>query len=278
MPIDHVLDLLCCPLCAASVTRRDNSVVCGSGHNFDLARQGYLNLLGRAAPANADTADMIAARARFLATGAYRRLADAIIKATGEGAPQRFLEVGAGTGYYLASVLDRLGGRGIAIDVSPAAARRAARAHDQLGAVVADVWQSLPLPDASIDALLCVFAPRHAAEFGRVLASGSRLVIASPLPDHLAELRGPLGLLGIEAGKEDRTAAMLADHFDPVSRIECRYRIDLQADAVGDLVSMGPNAYHQDPRRLIDHIAGLDLPVSVTVAVSISAWQPRPRP
>ncbi len=143
------------------------------------------------------------------------------------------MEVGAGTGYYLAYALQRLGGRGVAIDVSPAASRRAARAHDQLGAVVADVWGRLPIRDASAEAVLCIFAPRNPAEFARILRPDGALVIASPLPDHLIELRGPLGLLDIEADKQDRISRTLADLFTAVESVECRYRISLDAD-VGD--------------------------------------------
>ena len=277
MPIDQVLDLLCCPHCAEALTRQDASVVCTAGHAFDLARQGYLNLLGRSAPASADTAAMVAARERFLGSGRYAALADRLVAVLRHLPPGPWVEVGAGTGYYLAYALQRLGGRGIAIDVSPAASRRAAQAHDQLGAVVADVWGRLPIRESTAAAVLCVFAPRNAAEFARILRPDGALVIASPLPDHLGELRGTLDLLDIEADKQDRISRTLADLFTPVEEIECRYRIGLDAEAVVDLVSMGPNAFHHDHRRLTAQVAYLDQPIEVTVAVAISAWRPRRR-
>ena len=56
------------------------------------------------------------------------------------------MDVGAGTGHHLAAVLDALpDARGIAIDASPAALRRAARAHERAAAVGADAWKPLPL-------------------------------------------------------------------------------------------------------------------------------------
>ena len=278
MPIDQVLDLLCCPRCAEALTRQNGSVVCTAGHAFDLARQGYLNLLGRAAPANADTAEMVAARERFLSRGHYAALADGLVAILRRLPPGPWVEVGAGTGYYLAYALQRLGGRGIAIDVSVAASRRAARAHDQLGAVVADVWERLPIRDNSAAGVLCVFAPRNPTEFARILRPDGALVIASPLPDHLIELRGPLGLLDIEADKQDRISRTLADLFTAVESVECRYRVGLDTESVIDLVSMGPNAFHHDHRRLAAQVAGLDQPIEVTVAVAISAWRPLRRP
>jgi len=238
------LDWLRCPHCAAPLTRTPGALRCAAGHSFDIARQGYVNLLGRAAPANADTPAMLEARARFLAAGHYAPLADAVAAATaGAG---RILEVGAGTGYYLARALDaHPDAEGLASDVSPAAARRAARAHPRAAAIVADTWAGLPVADGAVDAVLCVFAPRNPAEFARVLAPGGRVVVAVPTAEHLAALRTRHGLLDV-AG--DKTDALLAGfpgwdaHVRPV-----RWRADLAADAVADLIAMGPNAFHGLP-------------------------------
>ena len=63
------------------------------------------------------------------------------------------LDLGAGTGWYLARVLDRLPGRsGLALDLSRHALRRAARAHARIGAVAADAWGPLPVRDAAVGA------------------------------------------------------------------------------------------------------------------------------
>ncbi len=124
---------------------------CASGHAYDLARQGYLNLLGRSAPANADTPSMLAAREHVLSSGAYEPLADALTDAA--AGAQSVLDVGAGTGYYLAHLMDRGAVRGVALDVSVAACRRAARAHERLGA-----WWRMPGPNsrwATADSTRC---------------------------------------------------------------------------------------------------------------------------
>ena len=268
------LDLVCCPVCGTAFHRAERAVRCAAGHSVDWARQGYLNLLGRAAPANADTTDMVAARDRFLALGPYDPLADAVIAAVaaGAGAAPDVLEVGAGTGFYLSRVLSRLGGRGVALDVSPAAARRAARAHPDLLAVVADVWRPLPVPTAAYDAIVAVFAPRNPAEFARVLRPGGLVVVATPEPAHLVELRITLGLLDIPADKDDRVGATLAGAFDPGPRRLVRASLSLDEDAVVDLVAMGPNAFHRRRTDLAEQVARLSFPVSVTLSVIVSSW------
>ena len=114
------LDWTRCPVCGEPLSAVDGALRCPARHSFDVARQGYVNLLGRAAPANADTAAMLDARARFLASGHYDPIADAV---AGAARGERLAEVGAGTGFYLARVLDaHPEAEGLATDVSVAAA------------------------------------------------------------------------------------------------------------------------------------------------------------
>jgi SAM-dependent methyltransferase len=171
-----VLDQLACPVCGEGLARRDATLRCRNGHSFDVARQGYVNLLTGAVPAGlGDSAAMVAARADFLAAGHYRPITEALVRAA--GGARRIVDVGAGPGHHLAAVAGAVPGRrGLALDASKHAARRAARAHPRVEAVVADVWRGLPLRDGAVDAVLDVFAPRHGAEFARVLAPGGALI------------------------------------------------------------------------------------------------------
>lgn len=239
----------------------DGVLRCGAGHAFDVARQGYVNLLGRAAPANADTPAMLAARDRFLSAGHYRAVGDAVAAAV--AGRERMLEVGAGTGHYLAAALDASpGALGLASDVSPAAARRAAKAHPRMAAIVADTWAGLPLADAAVDAVLCVFAPRNAAEFARVLRPGGTLVVVVPGPDHLVELRTRHGLLDVGADKLAEVTAQFGEGFSPTTTVEVRQLLRLgEADATA-LVAMGPNAFHAAPER----VPAADVTLQVGVA------------
>jgi 23S rRNA (guanine745-N1)-methyltransferase len=280
MTIEHILDLLRCPLCTTGFTLVGQAARCDSGHSFDLARQGYLNLLGRAAPAHADTAEMVAARSRFLGGGYFDPMSDTIELAVRESNPTldrplQALEVGAGTGHYLARLLSAVGGRGVALDISAAASRRAAQAHPHLGAVVADGWQPLPLRDAAFDVVFSIFAPRHPAEFARVLRPSGVLVVATPLPEHLVELRERLGLLQIDPAKDERLATTLDAAFERTGRGECRYALELDQAATADLVNMGPNAFHRSPTELSAQLAELTWPRTVTIAVAVSAWERR---
>lgn len=271
MSVEQVLDLLRCAVCREPFTADHGLVRCSNGHSYDLARQGYLNLLGRAAPANADTTEMVAARSRFLSAGHYDPIAAALAELVCRDGPT-VLDVGAGNGHYLARVLAGRGGRGVALDISPAACRRAARAQGRIGAVVADAWAPLPLADGVFDVVLSVFAPRQPSEFARVLAPNGMLLVVTPLPDHLIELRSGLDLLGVGADKEDRLLESLGTSFEQTKRRECRSRLSLDPGAVHDVVSMGPNAFHQDPDALGVRIRTLLMPMAVTMSIAITAW------
>ena len=111
---------------------------------------------------------MVAARDEFLGAGHFEPIADAAaaaaLEAVGEraGTPGFALDLGAGTGYQLARLLDSLPAwRGLALDASAPALRRAARAHPRMAAVACDVWGELPLQDGAADLALNVFAPRN---------------------------------------------------------------------------------------------------------------------
>ena len=155
------------------------------GTAFDMARQGYVSLMtGGGGKIDGDRPEMVAARADFLGGGSFDPLmdavADAVVAGTGPGDDPRILEIGAGTGHYLARVLDAVPtGRGIGLDVSKSAARRIAKAHPRAGAVVADVWQRPSGAGPRAHHVLCVFAPRNADEAHRVLA-GRRFWWSSP--------------------------------------------------------------------------------------------------
>ncbi|WP_296138403.1 putative RNA methyltransferase [uncultured Tessaracoccus sp.] len=227
-----------CPVCAEGLTLDGRTLGCVAGHRFDVARQGYVNLLGHAAPPNADTPAMLDARARFLATRWYAPITDEVRRAVaGCG---RVLEVGAGTAHHLAHALDD-DAVGLATDVSVAACRRAARAHPRVAAVVADTWTGLPLGDGVVDAVVCLFAPRNLTEFRRVLAPGGRIVVCVPNAGHLAELRRAAGLLDVPPGKAEELAGQLEG---TVGAQRVRFAMDLDEAATRDLVAMGPNAFH----------------------------------
>lgn len=286
--LDAAIGFLRCPQCGhdGGLTRTAGSLSCTAGHTFDIARSGYVNLLSGPPKNQGDTKAMVAARRDFLTAGHFSGLADTVadIAATSltpsgcVTSSSCVVDSGAGTGYYLARLLDRLPGHvGLALDVSRSALRLAARTHPRAAAVGCDVWRQLPVADGVANLALSLFAPRNAAELARILRPGGWLLVGTPTADHLAELIGPLGMLTVDETKEARLAGQLSAYFDLDAATEYRTELHLDHPAVGTLVAMGPSSWHIEPGELAARIAGRADPVLVTVAVRLAGYRVRPQ-
>ena len=272
--LDVAVPYLRCPVCAAGLAESGGPLRCANGHSFDRAKQGYVSLLTGAKHPAGDTAEMVAARADFLAAGHYAPIVEATVDGAG---PLRgaVLDIGAGTGYYLASLVDRFADSvGIAADASKFALRRAARAHPRVGAIGCDAWQGLPVRSGSVSLVLNVFAPRNGREMRRVLASDGRLLVVAPTRAHLTELVRELRLIEVDADKRQRIDQQLAPHFAPSGSVSCEFALSLSRKDVHAVVGMGPSAWHVAPSALAERIAGLPEPMSVTASVEVLTYQP----
>ena len=275
----RIVAALACPHDGDRVVLDGRTVRCPAGHAFDLARQGYVNLLAGRDPGTGDDAAMIAARTRVLDAGRFAPVSAALADLVARhAAPDGIVvDLGGGTGHHLAAVLDAVPDRvGVTLDLSKPAVRRAARAHPRAGAVVADVWRGLPLRDGTAAAVTCVFAPRNAPEIARVLHPDGVLVVVTPMPHHLRELVQPLGLLEIDPRKEERLLATLDPatvEVGTVRRVETRWRLD-HAD-IRATVAMGPSADHLTADEVVDRVAQLPPEMSVTAAVELRLFRPR---
>lgn len=273
--LEDVLPWLTCPHCQGRLRIGGASLICSSGHTMNVARQGYASLLGRDAGTHtADSAEMIAARERVFRAGFFDPLIAAVREAAArpgiEGVEGAVLDLGSGPGNYLAAVLDELPARnGIALDNSKFAARRAARAHPGAGAIVADIWDRLPVADRSVAVLINVFAPRNGEEMSRVLAEGGRTVVVTPQPDHLGELVEPFGMISVDPEKDARLERSLDALEGRSESAVLTWRFEAGRDLVADLVAMGPSAGRLEPDRLQAALEGLPEKTAVTGSVRI---------
>lgn len=279
--LTDVVDLLVCPQCRVrevesglGLGETDRSLWCDRGHLFDVARQGYVSLLtGDGGKFTGDSAEMVTAREKFLGAGHFEPIAGAVSAAVPPESDV-VLDVGVGTGYYLAGVLDaRPAALGVGVDVSKFAARRAARSHPRLGCVVADIWSGLPIRAGAVSAVTCVFSPRNAGELHRVLGDDGTLVVVTPTSRHQRELRGPLGLIGVEEDKTRRLGESLSGLFESVSETPLEYSMMLSHNDIEELIGMGPSIRHGDPDAR--SVALKDLPdtVPVTASVTVSTYR-----
>jgi 23S rRNA (guanine745-N1)-methyltransferase len=271
---DAVLPHLRCPNCSSPLAGAGpRGLRCARGHTFDIARQGYATLTAGRTPHSGDSTEMVADRESFLGRGHYRFIADALVAAAPE-TDGLVVDAGAGTGYYLARMLDaRPGAAGLGLDVSKPALRRAARAHPRADAALADLWRPLPLADASAALVLDVFAPRNGPEFRRILHPDGTLLVVTPAADHLAELIDAFGLIQVDPGKAGRVSDSLGDQFARTAATSLRRTVRLGGAELRTLVGMTPSARHVALDDLPD-----DLPdggIDVTAAVDLTTYRRR---
>ncbi|WP_042726662.1 hypothetical protein [Curtobacterium sp. B8] len=153
----------------------------------------------------------------------------------------------------------------MALDLSPIAIRRAARAHERAGAVVGDVTERLPVVDGAAAVLLDVFAPRNQREYARVLHPDGVLVVVTPRTGHLAELAA--ATIAVDPEKDRRLHDSLTPAFARRSSEHLTWTMELSAEDVHDVVHMGPSHHHVPEGTEFD-AAG------VTAAVTVSTWTP----
>jgi len=256
---------LICPVCEADLAQAGNTLKCPQSHSFDIAREGYVNLLltnQKRPRILGDTKDMLRARRNFLNRGFYSPLSDAINEQvynhlvddprTGDASsPTCIAEVGCGEGYYigrLRSYLDSRLGSGnmcyFGMDISKEAARLAAKRYKEIRFFVASINERILFSSHSIQVLLNIFAPRNSVEFDRVVAGDGTLLVVIPSPNHLANLRSDLGLLGIEPHKQQHVIKQFAGTFELAEKQPIEVEMHLNGKELCDLIQMTPNYWH----------------------------------
>ncbi len=119
---------LICPICGLPLVWEGKRCRCDRGHSFDVARQGYVNLLPvqlKRSLHPGDTREQVLSRRAFLETGSYAPIVEAVCSAA-EGHPGPVLDVGCGEGYYAVRVAEHLQAELTGLDISKEAVRCAA--------------------------------------------------------------------------------------------------------------------------------------------------------
>jgi 23S rRNA (guanine745-N1)-methyltransferase len=190
-----------CPLCAGELTTDNKTWSCLKGHQFDCAKEGYVNLLPVQKKNSKDPGDnkeMMLARREFLNQGYYQPLSDAVNALAVRYAPKakQILDLGCGEGYYSSRLFSALTQAQKALtiddsvdcqlqglDISKTAIRYAAKRYPQMSFCVASAYE-MPFAPASVDLAIRIYAPSKAEELARVIAENGILITVSPGPMH----------------------------------------------------------------------------------------------
>ena len=232
---------LLCPICGAPLARQEKSWQCQNRHSFDIARQGYVNLLPvqqKRSLQPGDTREQVLSRREFLDGGFYAPIVEALC-ALAEGCTGPVLDAGCGEGYYSTRLADALGAELIGLDISKEAVRCAAAKYKNALWLCASAAH-LPVKDGSIGLLTSLFAVTLPEEFHRVLRPGGSFVQVLAAEDHLLGLKS---IIYPELLHKEKNTVPALPGFHLVKSVPVRFTFTVTGQQVQNLLCMTPHVY-----------------------------------
>ena len=246
--------LYSCPSCGAPLFAQERALKCESGHSFDLAKEGYVNLLlGKGGGTHGDNREMLLARKTFLSYGYYQPMAQRVAQLLCKYAQSdaRLLDIGCGEGYYTEIFADALASEQgaceiYAMDISREAVRLGAKRpklcpkgeHPRASLAVASAYR-LPYLDGAFSLVTNLFSPLDGGEIRRVLADGGIFVMVIPEKEHLYGLKAAI----YDTPYKNEVAPFELEGFALVENERMRYEITMHDEQIGALFGMTPYAY-----------------------------------
>lgn len=180
--------LLSCPICKERLTSDFRTISCSNGHSFDIAKEGYVNLLRSNKSGDLIGDDKLSARCRrdFLNKGYYKPLQD-YLKSLFVNSRGSLLDICCGEGYYTSALAENVNLNVYGFDISREMIRLAAK-RGGAAYFVANL-AAIPVADGSFDYAVHLFAPFQEAEFTRILKDNGRLYTVVPGSHHLYGLK-----------------------------------------------------------------------------------------
>ena len=232
---------LTCPICNQTLVREDKTYLCPNRHSFDVARQGYANLLTvqqKHSLHPGDTREQVLSRRDFLEGGFYTPICNALCRlAEKEQGP--ILDVGCGEGYYSTRLAEALGAELTGLDISKEAVRCAAAKYKNAHWLCASAAH-LPVADKSVGLLTSLFALTVPGEFHRVLKKDGAFLQVLAAEDHL------LGLKSIfypQLTQKEKATAPVLPGFQLETSVPLRFSFTVEGAQVQNLLSMTPHLY-----------------------------------
>ena len=234
---------LICPICGNELNREGKTLRCGVGHCFDVAKQGYVNLLAvqqKHSKNPGDTREQVLSRRAFLETDCYYPIVEALIAAAREfEAEGPFLDVGCGEGYYCTRLADALGAELTGLDISKEAVRCAAAKYKGASWLCATAAK-IPVKTGSVKLLTSLFAVTLPEEFHRVLDENGLFFQVLAAEDHLLGLKS---IIYPELKFKEKTVVPNLPGFELLKSIPVRFDFTVEGEQVQNLFSMTPHVF-----------------------------------
>src|SRR5690625_2092796 len=258
--------LLKCPICDSSMEVQNlKSIVCANRHTFDIAKQGYLNLMTNHIKTNYDRALFEARRKVIVESSFFSPLNKEITTFINEYAPSKkeltFVDMGSGEGSHLQNISNKLQSifdktvTGIGLDISKEGILEAAKNYDDHIWIVADLAKT-SLTDSVVDVMLNILSPSNYEEFNRLLMDDGIIIKVVPREGYLRELRQYFyGETEQKDYSNEKVIELFKEKFELVDQSMINYTSDLDKSALQSLVKMTPLTWgvkESDVKRFLE--------------------------
>ena len=247
---------LACPLDGLPLVQDGRQVRCSKNHSYDIARQGYINLLPVQFKKSRDPGDsqsMVLARTDFLDAGFYQPVADKLLAllldhSSSINGRVTILDAGCGEGWYTCQLDHGLRQAGvnvqlIGLDISKPAIQAAARRSRQLVWLVATNSRP-PVLASSLDVVFSIFGYPYLNTLLPLLKPGGILISVTPGPQHLIQLRQQI----YQQVDADDVGDEVADSESLLKSETLQFDIEqLAPEHVSNLLQMTPHFFKVRP-------------------------------
>lgn len=281
MPIINATNLTC-PIDGKALTQTDKQLTCDSGHSYDIARQGYINLLPvqhKRSKQPGDSKAMVAARKHFLDRGVYDPIASVlnptVLAQIEDDRDICILDAGCGEGFYLNALLHYLQNNGacnkislVGLDISKHAIVQAAKRSKRISWIVGSNRQP-PVLDKSVDIILCLFGFLSAKGFNNVLRPGGNIILVDPGISHLQELREII-YPEVKAPKLADPSQKCISGFRLITKETLRFRKKITShEQIKHLLTMTPHFHRASKKGKAAALALHELEITFDVTLRV---------
>ena len=262
-------EIINCPVCSHLLIKEQNTYKCENNHTFDLAKEGYLNLLLNAKKTSGDSKEMMAARRDFLAKGYYEKLSDRVNQRLKKShlTDQAILDIGCGEGYYLSRFQKEIAPKAsnfYGMDISKLGIRMAAKKNPMIHQLVAN-FAKLPFKDKSVSTVLSIFAEYSVPEIDRILTDAGNIIIVRAANNHLIELKN---IIYPEIHEKVKTSSIKTFPGFCVEQENFSYKVTIQStEDLLSLLLMTPHYWKIKPEG-IENLKKFEF-LEVTISIEI---------
>ena len=237
-----------CTICHSEMTVMDSkSLVCEKGHSFDLAKQGYVNMLQKQVSTMYDHT-LFDARKRIIHDYKfYDKVHQKVSKILEKELQESGLvfDAGSGEGTHLNAIfnqLDKDSIHGIGLDISKDGIVMAAKNYSDQNWLVGDLTQT-PFKEHSLDIILSFLSPANYSEFKRIMKPNGLLIKIIPGSHYLKEIREHLSDEDKEYENTD-TVNLMRNKVDVISEERVTYEREVDEEVLRDILTMTPLTWH----------------------------------